>query len=174
MLFRSAEALANAYSPRFARLDSESERAGEAGGRSAFIDGLNGLAAEWGLGATHVSDPTGLSIANQSIAENIAALALRIYRDYPEVFATTGLKSAAITETNSKKKTIIANINQFAGRADFLGGKTGYTDEADGNLLSIFSYGRRPVVIVVFGTDDRFGETGKLFEWFKNNFRASR
>lgn len=151
----AAEALANSY------------------GRSQFIGGLNKLAVEWGLASTHFSDPTGLSVANQSIASDIAAIAFHVYRDYADIFAVTRLKKAVITEAISKKSFTLSNINEFAGRPDFLGGKTGYTDEAGGNLVSIFSYGRRPVIIVVLGADDRFGETERLFEWFKNNFRAS-
>jgi D-alanyl-D-alanine carboxypeptidase len=54
-----------------------------------------------------------------------------------------------------------------------MGGKTGYTDEASGNLVSIFSYGRRAVMVIVLGTSDRFGETEKLITWFKNAFSPS-
>ena len=39
-------------------------------------------------------------------------------------------------------------------RPDFIGGKTGYTDQADGNLLSVFSYEGHPIVIIVLGTSD--------------------
>ncbi len=56
------------------------------------------------------------------------------------------------------------NINVFAGTDEFLGGKTGSTPEAEGNLISIFevSRGASPVIIIVLGTDDRFGETENI------------
>ena len=54
--------------------------------------------------------------------------------------------------------------NEFAGTAAFLGGKTGYTDEAQGNLVSLFSMRGTPVVIVVLGSADRFGETRTLLD----------
>ncbi len=143
-------------------------------GREKFINGLNEIAAEWGMQRTYFSDPTGLSNANQSTPQDLKKLALHIFQNYPKILETIRRKTAVITELGSRKKTTISNINLFAGRSDFLGGKTGYTDEANGNLLSIFSYGNRPILIIVLGTNDRFGETGKLFNWFKNNFRASR
>lgn len=143
-------------------------------GREKFINGLNEIAAEWEMNQTHFTDPAGLSIANQSTPQDLEKLALHLYQNYPKILETTRRKSAVITELGSGKKETISNINLFAGRSDFLGGKTGYTDEANGNLLSIFSYERRPIVIIVLGTSDRFGDTEKLFNWFKNNFRANK
>jgi len=152
----AAEALANLY------------------GRDTFIAGLNQLAREWGLAATHFADPAGLSIANQSTIDDLEKCILNIRQSYPEIFTITRRQKIFITELNSKKKTLITNINLFAGRNDFLGGKTGYTDDANGNLVSLFSYQKRPILIIVLGTDDRFGETERLFNWFKQNFRSSR
>ncbi len=136
-------------------------------GRENFISAMNALALEWGLQETRFEDPTGLSVVNQSTAEDLAMLARAIYDRHPELLEITRRESATITELDSERKVIINNINLFAGRADFIGGKTGYTDEAGGNLLSIFSYDNKPVVVVVLGTDDRFGETEKLFNWFR-------
>ena len=143
-------------------------------GREKFINMLNETAAEWGMQKTYFADPTGLSIADQSTPQDLKKLALHLYQNYPKILETTRRKSAVITELNSGKKTTVSNINLFAGRSDFLGGKTGYTDDANGNLLSIFSYERRPILVIVLGTADRFGETEKLFNWFKNNFRANK
>lgn len=143
-------------------------------GREKFINMLNEAAAEWGMPKTYFADPTGLSIADQSTPQDLKKLALHLYQNYPKILETTRRKSAVITELSTGKKTTVSNINLFAGRSDFLGGKTGYTDDANGNLLSIFSYERRPILVIVLGTGDRFGETEKLFNWFKNNFRANK
>jgi len=70
----------------------------------------------------------------------------------------------------SSRPVAFSNINHFAGQADFLGGKTGYTDDAGGNLLSLFSYQKRPVLVLVMGASDRFGETRRLLQWFKNSY----
>ncbi len=143
-------------------------------GRDNFIAGLNGLAGELGMNLTHFSDPSGLSVSNQSTASDFKKLAAYIYQNYPKILEITRKKSVAVTELNSKKRFALANINIFAGSSDFIGGKTGFTDEANGNLLSIFSYGNRPVLIIVLGTDDRFGETSKLLQWFRDNFQKSK
>jgi D-alanyl-D-alanine carboxypeptidase len=71
------------------------------------------------------------------------------------------------------KKVMLQSINDFAGQRDFLGGKTGYTDIANGNLFSLFNYENRPVLVVIMGTDDasRFMNTQTLYNWFKKNYR---
>ena len=139
-------------------------------GREQFLSGMNVLAAEWGALSTHFDDPSGLSPANQSTARDILKIAQAIYAEYPEIFKITRKPKFTITERTSSKRQLIANINLFAGKPDFIGGKTGYTDEADVNLISIFSDGGRPVYIVILGTDDRFGETEKLLAWFKASY----
>jgi D-alanyl-D-alanine endopeptidase (penicillin-binding protein 7) len=140
-------------------------------GYDKFIAAMNAKAGEWGLSNTHFDDPAGLSASNQSTAMDLLYLAEHIYSQNPEVFKITYKQSGYITELNSKKRILIKTINNFASRPDFLGGKTGYTDEASGNLLSIFSYNRRPVLIVVLGTEDRFGDTEKLLNWFEANYK---
>ncbi len=139
-----------------------------------FIANMNVLVKEWGLTSTYFSDPSGLSAANQSTANDLLKISRIIYEQYPYVFRATQFQKLLVTELNSGRRQTILNINIFAGQSDFSGGKTGYTEEAGGNLLSVFSYRGRPIVIVILGTDDRFGETEKLLEWFKDSFALSR
>lgn len=140
-------------------------------GRPQFMAKMNGLAREWGLSNTYFDDPTGLSATNESTADDLKTLATHIYHEYPQIFEITRQDSYVVTELNSGSKKTVKSINNFAGQANFLGGKTGYTDEASGNLLSIFSYEHRPLIIIVLGTDDRFGQTENLLSWFEKNYK---
>lgn len=140
-------------------------------GYDKFVGAMNAKAKEWGLDNTNFDGPIGISASNQSTATDLLSLARRVYDQYPEVFKITRTKSAYITELKSGKKILLNNINLFAGRPDFLGGKTGYTEEASGNLLSLFSYKKQPILIIVLGTGDRFGDTEKLLNWFENNYK---
>ena len=123
---------------------------------------------------THYADPSGLAVGSQSTADDLVILAQKIYSDYPEIFAITRTPQVTVTEIGSGKQVMVKNINEFSGEADFIGGKTGYTDQADGNLLSIFSYEGHPIVVIVLGTDDgtRFANTEALYNWFTANFRS--
>jgi serine-type D-Ala-D-Ala carboxypeptidase (penicillin-binding protein 5/6) len=152
----AAEALADAY------------------GRTAFIALMNARAAAWGMTDTHYADPSGLAVGSQSTAANLVLLTQKIYSDYPEILKITRMPQATLTEIGAGGQVTVKNINEFSGEADFIGGKTGYTDQADGNLLSLFSDAGHPVVVVVLGTDEnaRFMNTEALYNWFIQNFRS--
>lgn len=146
----AAEALANFY------------------GRERFVEEMNLQAKEWGLNNTFYKDPTGISVSNQSTAGDLRESAIRIYNEEPTVFEITRRAKIDIREQGSKKIFRFDNINTFTSRKDFLGGKTGYTEEAQQNLLSIFKYDGQLILIVVLGTEDRFAQTEGLFDWYKN------
>ena len=148
----SAEALANSF------------------GREKFVAGLNDLAETWGLTATHLADPTGLSSGNQSTVRDLVRLARKINSQYPEIFAVSRQKESILRELSAQADMPVGNINIFAGEPTYVGGKTGYTLEAGGNLLSVFLHSGRPIAIVVLGSADRFGDTAALNRWFADNF----
>ena len=146
----AAEALANFY------------------GRDKFIHEMNLQAKEWGLNNTYYKDPTGISVSNQSTASDLRELTIRIYNEEPMIFEITRRARLDARELESKKVYRFDSNNIFTSRKDFLGGKTGYTDEAQQNLLSIFKYDGQPILIIVLGTNDRFTQTEDLFNWYKN------
>ncbi len=138
-------------------------------GRTNFINVMNARAVAWGMVSTHYDDPSGLSRNNKSTADDLLLLAQKIYSDYPEILAITRTAQFNATELNTGTVTSVKSINDFAGESDFIGGKTGYTNSADGNLLSIFNDNGRPILVIVLGTNeaDRFANTEKLYDWFK-------
>ena len=140
-------------------------------GRDAFLAEMNARAAAWGMASTHFDDPSGISAGDQSSADDFLKLAQKIYADYPQLFQITRTPQYTVIEENSGRKSVIKSINDFAGEADFVGGKTGHTDQAGGNLLSVFRNGSRIVFIVVLGSDDRFGDTQALYGWYKANIK---
>ncbi len=58
--------------------------------------------------------------------------------NYPQIFQITRTPQYYHHRAKLGKKIVIKSIDDFAGQADFHGGKTGHTDQADGNLLSVF------------------------------------
>lgn len=136
-------------------------------GTADFVDLMNLNAKRWGLLNTHFDDPTGISAANQSTASDLCLLAERINKEYPGVWKITREPHIFVVEQATKAARSLGNINAFAGASHFVGGKTGYTDEAESNLLTLFSYNKETLCVVVLGTSDRFKETQELFAWFK-------
>lgn len=136
-------------------------------GRDNFVKLMNQKAKELNMTDTFIYDPSGLSSRNQSTPNDIFKLVSYIDNNHPEILKITRTKKDYIIEQNSGKNRALININEFAGQANFIGGKTGYTDEAQGNLVSVFDKNGEILVIVVLGSQDRFGETMKLLECAK-------
>jgi len=140
-------------------------------GRAQFMNEMNARAHAWGMTDSYFDDPSGISAANESTANDLLILAQHVYDSYPDILAITDTRQTTITELNSGKKIAVTSINDFAGESDFIGGKTGHTDQAGSNLLSIFNDNGHPVLVIVLGTVDRFGDTSKLYAWFRVNYQ---
>ena len=143
-------------------------------GRANFISQMNSEARKWDMLETYFNDPTGLSVSNQSTIRDIQKLVEQIYENFPDIFSITRNRTIAVKELGSGNEWLSSSTNNFSGRPDFLGGKTGYTDEANGNLVSLFSHASRPILVVVLGSSERFLESEKLINWFKNDFTPGK
>ncbi|HUC01765.1 MAG TPA: serine hydrolase [Candidatus Paceibacterota bacterium] len=141
-------------------------------GHAQFMSEMNARAAQWGMTDTYFADTSGISAANESSASDFLILAQHIYQNYPEILTLTDTPTWTMTELNSGRTIEVKSINAFAGESVFVGGKTGNTPQAGGNLLSIFNYDGHPVLIVVLGAPALpFQNTSNLFAWFRQNYK---
>jgi D-alanyl-D-alanine carboxypeptidase (penicillin-binding protein 5/6) len=141
-------------------------------GQAQFMNEMNARAEQWGMTDTYFADPSGISATNESSAHDLLILAQHVYNNYPGILALTDTPATTITELNSGKKIAVRSINAFVGKPNFVGGKTGNTDQAGGNLLSIFNDGSHPVLIIVLGAPAiPFKDTSALYSWFQVNYQ---
>ncbi len=133
-----------------------------------FINEMQKKAAEIGMFSTTYLEPTGLSYINQSTAEDLAKLMAYVYSNYPRILETSRQKEAIITELRTNKPRKLFNIDKFAGEDDFIGGKTGFIDEAGRNLIAVFRINDRVILTIILGSDDSFGETETIKGLLKN------
>lgn len=133
-------------------------------GEEAFIAKMNQLAGDLEMANTVFADATGLSAGNLSTPDDLSKLVRFIWNEDPGIFAVTRLRSIDLLDINTTRSRKLNNINLFAGRPNFLGGKTGQIPDSSGNLVSIFTLPDKssPVIIVVLGAEDRFKETEKI------------
>ncbi len=140
-------------------------------GTLKFVDKMQMKANALGMENTAFAEPTGLSFMNQGTVEDLEKLVGYIYENHPELLEISRQKSVALTELVGGRKNEMLNINAFAhSRPDFFGGKTGFTDQAGGNLITVFEHDGRKLLYIVLGTDDRFGQTELLSDWTFNAF----
>ncbi len=139
-------------------------------GENNFLEAMQKKAAALGMTQTTFADSSGLSFLNQSSVYDLEKLIEYILKDHPEILAITKQTKAELLEINSGHKRVLANINFFAGREDFEGGKTGFIDASGSNLISIFNYKEHRLLIIFFGAEDRFVETESLYNWIKSSY----
>lgn len=121
---------------------------------------MNSYGKDFGLSFKNVSgldityEDLSYNASSQGTAEGIARLTRKIYVTYPEIF-----------DTSIKFRE---NTNRAVNQLSFmLGGKTGFTDLAGGNLMVIVQKGiSRPYIIVVLGSTEngRFVDVENIAE----------
>ena len=136
----------------------------EAYGTENFVREMNEKAGELGMLQTIFFEPTGLSFLNQSTPNDLAKLVNYIYANYPEIFGISRQKESLILDLETNQAKRLVNANQFVGRSDFIGGKTGFIDESKQNLISLFNKNDRPVLLIILGSSDRYKETEELLK----------
>jgi len=139
------------------------------GSVEGFAAMMNRQAQAWGLKNSQFKNPTGLTeTGHYSSARDMALIAARIVRDFPEQYAAY-YAQRHYTYNNIKQD----NRNMLLGRDPTVDGmKTGYTDAAGYCLVASaqrdFPNGKRRLVSVVMGTasrEARAGESQKLLNW---------
>jgi len=139
-----------------------------------FVEKMNQKASELGLNNTHFSNPTGLDPEglyygtttqgsfNYSTARDLSALATFILNNRPEIFGIS------LEENGYKFENGVSEI-VLPENEIMLGGKTGYTDEAGGCILTCFyDKNGNHFINVVLGTispTERVVEMQKLVNW---------
>ncbi len=137
-----------------------------AGGRADFISAMNAKALDLRLTGTHFANPSGLDeTGHYSTAADLARLAdsALAHPEFAKIVATEN----AVIATH-----ILTNVNQLLGKIPgVLGVKTGNTLGAGQSLVTLVDRDSHPVIIVVLGSTDRFGDSEKLINWIYTNFK---
>lgn len=131
-------------------------------GENNFVGLMNKKAGELGMTETAFFNSSGLSLLNQSTASDLAKLTAYLYFNYPELFKISRWKETKILELKTNTTKELSNINLFARRMDFLGGKSGYLENAGRNLISLFNKDNQTILIIVLGAKDAHAETEAL------------
>jgi D-alanyl-D-alanine carboxypeptidase len=123
-----------------------------AGGVPQFAERMTAKARELGMTRTRFRNPSGLPDVRQTTtARDMATLALRVQRDFPEYYKYFSLKTFKYGNRRYR------NHNRLLGRVKGVDGiKTGYTRASGFNLTTSARRNHKRVVAVVLG-----GKTGR-------------
>lgn len=139
-----------------------------------FISAMNKKVLELSLKNTHFDNPAGFDSPNHySSAADLSKITEEALKDYQlaRIFAT---KETNIVSLNKKYTHQLLNLNKLLSQINgVLGVKTGTTREAKENLVTLVERDGHRVLLVVLGSNDRFGETTRLIDWTYTNFTWS-
>lgn len=144
------------------------------GGVSAFVAAMNAKAAELQMTATHFVEPTGLSSANVSSAEDLAKL-VRATHNAPLIREYSTMPRHQVKIKGRPAQFVNTNALVRAGQWDIGLSKTGFIREAGRCLVMQAKFNARSVIIVLldsFGKYTRVADAKRIRAWLEPDFKT--
>lgn len=139
-----------------------------------FVELMNKKAEELGLGNTYFIDPSGYDPANISTAKDIVQL-VAFSLNYPIIWQILKTPTITLFSADGEISHYWTNTDKLLNRLpNIVGGKTGYTEEAQGCLVLVIKQSQLQsnyLITVVLGAQERFLETEKLIEWVEEAYK---
>lgn len=139
------------------------------GGLGAFVAAMNAKAQSLGMTSSKFVDPTGLSSANVSTAEDLARLVAAAH-EYPLIRQYSTRESATVQSLG--RQLGYRNTNGLVRSAQWDIGlsKTGYISEAGRCLVMRVHMSSREVIVVLldsWGKLSRVGDANRIKKWLE-------
>lgn len=141
------------------------------GSYQLFIQSMNQKAKDLEMANTHFVNPAGFDDDLQySTAWDLTKLA-KVAVANPLIAKIVATKSTVVTDLTGSKTYYLENVNKLLGIDGVEGIKTGQTEGSLENLITKATRNGNSVIVVILGSQDRFGETKQLIDWVFNNYQ---
>jgi D-alanyl-D-alanine endopeptidase (penicillin-binding protein 7) len=142
-------------------------------GMADFVARMNRTALSLGMPHTHFEDPTGLTSANVSTAEDLVHRVEAAHR-YPEIRSFTTSESYSFVSSVNGREYEFHNTNPLVKTDSWEIGlsKTGYISEAGKCLVMMANIENTPVVIVLLdsvGKLTRVADANRIKRWLETS-----
>jgi D-alanyl-D-alanine carboxypeptidase (penicillin-binding protein 5/6) len=145
------------------------------------VEEMNAASQRLQLSQTSFVNPSGLTdafseLTNYSSANDIATLTIHVIKQYPQIFDILAQKEFDLRTSNQQFHHKISNTNVFLDSSvspfKIIGGKTGWTPQAQGTLLLIAQAPRQNgyLITVILGSPNRFGEMKQILDWLFESY----
>ncbi len=146
---------------------------GIAGTEGAFVDAMNARAKDLGMKDSHFMNADGMPVDDHySTCRDLALLAYRIMKDFPEYYHYFGEKDFTYNKIHQMNRDpLIGHVNGADGL------KTGHTQIAGYGLMGSAKRDGRRIILVMNGLPSekaRQEEGIKLMEWAFRNFENKK
>ncbi len=142
------------------------------GGVDAFVSAMNQKAKTLNLLHTTFTNPVGYdSPGHKTTPSDLARLA-SIALDNKIIAKMVAIPQITVSDVTHTYFHPLRNVNELLGKIPGVGGiKTGWTEEAGENLITLVGRGDHRVIIVVLKSADRFADTTSLINWVFSNYQ---
>ncbi len=142
------------------------------GGVEGFVEAMNKKAKALRLTGSTFTNPVGFDDPNHKMTAldltRLASFALTS----PTIAMMVAIPQITISDVTHTYFHPLNNVNQLLGKIPGVGGiKTGWTEEAGENLVTLVERSGHKIIIVILKSQDRFGDTKKLIDWVFTNYR---
>lgn len=137
-----------------------------------FTGLMNKKASELEMNDSYFENPSGLdSDRHLTTARDLAKLAEYVWYKHPEMWEISRTTETGIISNQDKSYTIKNTNDLLLEFPGLLGGKTGFTDNAQGTLLLLYPVKPDNIaIIVILKSDDRFEDGRKIIRWLEKVF----
>lgn len=140
------------------------------GGYTQFIGRMNQKAADLKLKSTHFTNVTGLYNSDHFTTAADLTIVAREAIENATIRKIVSTKNITFTDITGSKRFILESTNKLLGVEGVRGLKTGWTPESGECLVSLVTRDGKSILVVLLGSEDRFGESIKLINWVYDNF----
>jgi D-alanyl-D-alanine carboxypeptidase len=142
------------------------------GGVDAFVVQMNDKAAKLGLSKSHFTNPIGYDDPAHKMTPHDLSLLAGAAINNPVIAKMVAIPTITISDITHTQFHNLKNVNQLLGKIPGVSGiKTGWTEAAGENLVTLIERNNHRIILVVLRSKDRFGETARLIDWVFANFQ---
>ena len=137
----------------------------------SFVGLMNEKVDKMGLTSTRFSDPSGFNSTNISTTNEIVKIVKHSF-DQSIIWQILKTSEIDLSSDDGEIKHHWINTDELLNRLpNVIGGKTGYTTEAEGCLILAVEISSKKIVSVVLGAQERFLETEELIKWVERAYQ---
>jgi len=141
------------------------------GGYDAFVQAMNIKARSLHMENSTYTNPMGYDDEGHKMTALDLAILSEEALDNKVIMKMVAIPNITISDTTHTYFHNLKNVNQLLGRIPGVAGiKTGWTEEAGENLVTLIERNNRRIIIVVLKSQNRFADTELLINWVFSNF----
>lgn len=142
------------------------------GGVEKFVAAMNTKAQDLHLTKSSFTNPVGFDDPGHKMTPMDLARLAMVALTNKTIAKMVAIPQITISDVTHTYFHSLKNVNELLGKIPGVGGiKTGWTEEAGENLVTLVERNGHRIILVVLHSKDRFADTTNLIDWVFGNYR---